>query len=54
MKNYIVPVSVNLAFALNVVFHQSLFGLAFLFTMFLITLGVTLQLIYKAVNDSKD
>lgn len=53
MNALLVPGSVNLIFALNVWAGQSLLGLFFLFTMFIVMTAVSLHLMYKAVNDTK-
>ena len=52
-KDLLVQITVNMTFGLSVLFGQSLFGLIFLFTIFLVAGGILLHLIYVAVNDSQ-
>ncbi len=51
-KDLLLSLSVNLTFALNVFFSQSFLALGLLFTLFIVGVGMFLNLIYMAVNDS--
>lgn len=51
-KDLLLSLTVNLTFALNVFFSQSFLGLGLLFTLFIVGVGMLLNLIYMAVNDS--
>ena len=52
-KNILWTISLNCMFCLVVVFKHSIISLAFLFTMFLISSGIIMHLVYMLVNDKK-
>ena len=50
-KEMSVAVSLNAAFALNVLFGQSVLSLLFLFSIFVISIALVLHMVYMAVNN---
>ncbi len=52
-KRLLFNLCLNLAFALNSLFGQSMISLLLLFTMFVATVGILVNLAYMALNDKQ-